>query len=85
MNFQVAFCATFGMIGNPNVDYMSWALNWGIAYNLPNQSWIIENRHKKLMPKSIVQRRHRRELYNRLEIAIDRYVHYLFVYCLWWI
>lgn len=29
---QVAFCATVGMIGNPELDYMSWALNWGLAY-----------------------------------------------------
>lgn len=72
--FQVAFCATFGMIGNPELDYMSWALNWGVAYDLPNQTWIIEHRRQKVMPKPIAQRRHRRDLYNRLETAIDKSV-----------
>lgn len=43
----------------------------GLAYDLPNQTWIIEHRHEKY-PKPLVQRRHRRDLYNRLEIAIDR-------------
>lgn len=70
--FQVAFCATFGMIGNPELDYMSWALNWGVAYDLPNQTWIIEHRRQKVMSKPIAQRRHRRDLYNRLEAAIDK-------------
>lgn len=68
---QVAFCATVGMIGNPNVNYLSWALNWGLAYDLPNETWIIEHRHEKF-PKPLVQRRHRRDLYNRLELAIDK-------------
>lgn len=27
------------MIGNPELDYMSWALNWGLAYDLPNETW----------------------------------------------
>lgn len=70
--FQVAFCATFGMIGNPELDYMSWALNWGVAYDLPNQTWIIEQRHHKITTKPVAQRRHRRDLYNRLEAVIDK-------------
>lgn len=61
------------MIGNPDVDYLSWAMNWGIAYDLPNNSWVAEQRHKKVLPKPIVQRRHRRDLYNRIEVAIDKY------------
>lgn len=72
-SFSVAFCATIGMIGNPELDYMSWALNWGLAYDLPNETWIIQHRHEKY-PKPLVQRRHRRDLYNRLEIAIDKFV-----------
>lgn len=68
----MAFCATFGMIGNPNVDYFSWALNWGIAYDLPNETFVIDQRNQKLHPKPLVQRRHRRDLYQRLELAIDK-------------
>lgn len=72
-NVQVAFCMTIGSIGNPELDYLSWAINWGLAYDLPNQTWIIEHRHEKF-PKPLVQRRHRRDLYNRLEIAMNKYV-----------
>lgn len=61
------------MIGNPETDYMSWALNWGIAYDLPNHTWIIEHRRQKIVTKPIAQRRHRRDLYNRLETAIDKW------------
>lgn len=61
------------MIGNPELDYMSWALNWGLAYDLPNETWVIQHRNEKY-PKPLVQRRHRRDLYNRLEIAIDKFV-----------
>lgn len=39
--------------------------------DLPNHTWIIEHRHEKF-PKPLVQRRHRRDLYNRLEIAMDK-------------
>lgn len=69
----MAFCATIGMIGNPELDYMSWAWNWGLTYDLPNETWVIEHRHQKF-PKPLIQRRHRRDLYNRLEIAIDKCV-----------
>lgn len=59
------------MIGNPNVDYLSWAFNWGLTYNLPNETWVLENRHKKF-PKPLVQRRHRRDLYQQIEVAINK-------------
>lgn len=59
------------MIGNPEVDYLSWALNWGLAYDLPNETFVNDHRNRKL-PKPIVQRRHRRDLYNRIETAIDK-------------
>lgn len=52
----------------------SWGLNWGVAYDLPNDTWIINQRNQKILPKQIVQRRHRRELYDRLETLIDTYV-----------
>lgn len=69
---QVAFCSTVGFVGNPNFIYLSWALNWGLAYDLPNQTWIINQRNRKTFPKPLVQRRHRRDLYEKLEVAIDK-------------
>lgn len=63
------------MIGNPELDYMSWALNWGLAYELGNSSFLIEHLHEKF-PKPLVQRRHRRDLYSRLEIAMDKYAYF---------
>lgn len=71
---QVAFCATIGFVGNPSFIYFSWAINWGLAYELPNQTWILSNQEfrKPLPPPAVVLRRHRRELYGRLETAIDR-------------
>lgn len=65
---------TIGMIGNPELDYLSWAINWGLAYDLPNETWIVQHRNEKILPKPFVQRRHRRDLYNRLEIAIEKFV-----------
>lgn len=69
---QVAFCATVGFVGNPNFIYFSWAINWGLAYDLPNETWILNQRNRKPYPKPIVQRRHRRELFEKLEVAIDK-------------
>ncbi|XP_031636179.1 uncharacterized protein LOC116349065, partial [Contarinia nasturtii] len=70
-SFSVAFCATVGFVGNPNFIYFSWAINWGVAYDLPNDTWILNERNRKVFPKQIVQRRHRRDLYDRLEVLID--------------
>ena len=64
---------TVGFIGNPSYVYISWAINWGVAYELPNETWILNQRDQtKQLPKPVVQRRHRRELYSRLETAIDK-------------
>lgn len=63
---------TIGVIGNPNVSFLSWALNWGIAYELPNETLSHRERREIEMPKMIYQRRHRKELYNKMEIAMDR-------------
>lgn len=71
-SFSVAFCATVGFVGNPNFIYFSWAINWGLAYDLPNDTWIINEKNRKVFPKQIVQRRHRRDLYDRLENIIDK-------------
>lgn len=71
-SFSVAFCATVGFVGNPNFIYFSWAINWGLAYDLPNDTWIINQKNHHAFPKQIVQRRHRRDLYDRLENIIDK-------------
>lgn len=71
---QVAFCTSLGVTGNPNAQLLSWAINWGLAYDLPNSTFILEQRDKKAHPKPIVQRRQRRDLYQRLEVAMDRWV-----------
>lgn len=71
----MAYCGTFGYLGDPQYIYVSWALNYGIAYELPNETFIINHEHlMKRKPKPEVLRRHRRELYNKLEVAIDKYV-----------
>ncbi|KAJ6633545.1 hypothetical protein Bhyg_16194 [Pseudolycoriella hygida] len=74
-SFSVAYCGTFGYIGNPNYIYISWALNFGVAYELPNETFVISHAHlTKHKPKPEMLRRHRRELYNKLEVAIDRQI-----------
>ena len=43
-------------------------INWGITYNLPNDTeWLKDI----IRPKRAMQRRHRRDLYKTLEIAMD--------------
>ncbi|XP_065091183.1 uncharacterized protein LOC135712143 [Ochlerotatus camptorhynchus] len=68
-SFSVAVCMTIGVYGNPNYSMFSWALNWGIAYNLPNQTMSFEN--EMMEPKPMAQRRHRRDLYYKLEVAMN--------------
>jgi len=73
--FQGAVCLTTGVIGNPNLLYLSLGINWGVAYDLPNITWVLHNAHgwtTKKSAKAQIKRRHRRELYGRLETMIDR-------------
>ncbi|CAD7089914.1 unnamed protein product [Hermetia illucens] len=75
-SFSVAICTTIGQIGNPDVDYMSYALNWGVAYDLPNETWVIQHAHgfkNTIIPddKPKVQRRFRRSLYEQIEMLLD--------------
>lgn len=65
---------TVGVIGNPNSNFLSHAVNWGIAYNLPNETLAQaahRNQREVQMPKMIYQRKNRRELYNKIEIAMN--------------
>uniref|UniRef100_A0A182VYI4 Uncharacterized protein n=1 Tax=Anopheles minimus TaxID=112268 RepID=A0A182VYI4_9DIPT len=68
-SFSVAVCMTIGLYGNPNYQFVSWALNWGIAYNLPNQTVSFQKEMSE--PKPMVQRRFRRDLYQKLEVIMD--------------
>lgn len=42
-SFSVAACMTVGMYGNVQFSIMSWALNYGFAYNLPTNSSYFTN------------------------------------------
>ncbi|XP_064554622.1 uncharacterized protein LOC135439761 isoform X1 [Drosophila montana] len=69
---SAAICMTIGMIGNPDVDYLSWAVNWGVAYNLPNRNWVIQHAHGFAnLTKPMVQRRSRRSFYDEMQSAFD--------------
>ncbi|XP_058817934.1 uncharacterized protein LOC131681241 [Topomyia yanbarensis] len=68
-SFSVAVCMTVGVIGNPNYNMFSWAMNWGVAYNLPNQT--LSYQQDMMEPKPMAQRRHRRDLYQKLETAMN--------------
>ncbi|XP_059611007.1 uncharacterized protein LOC132257948 [Phlebotomus argentipes] len=64
-SFSAATCMTIGIIGNPSDQFISWALNWGVAYELPtNQSYYVG-----LSP--VIARRFRRDLYGKLELAMN--------------
>lgn len=62
------------MYGNPSYDWISWAINWGLAYNLPNETYAAMLRRKveNDMPRSITMRRNRRDLYHQLETAMNQ-------------
>ncbi|XP_037808395.1 uncharacterized protein LOC119601507 [Lucilia sericata] len=69
---SAAICLTIGVVGNPHVDYLSWAVNWGVAYNLPNYAWARKHAQGfSNITKAIIQRRSRRELFEKLELMID--------------
>ncbi|XP_017968500.2 uncharacterized protein LOC108659867 [Drosophila navojoa] len=73
---SAAICLTTGVIGNPHYLYLSFGLNWGIAYDLPNITWVLHNAHgwNRKRPSAAVakiKRRHRRDLYGNLEAMID--------------
>lgn len=65
---------TIGFVGNPVYTYLTWSMNWGVAYDLPNETWILNLRERKIkpVPRPVVMRRQRRDLYERLENAIDK-------------
>ncbi|XP_037942794.1 uncharacterized protein LOC119675661 [Teleopsis dalmanni] len=72
---SAAICMTVGVIGNPNVNYLSWAVNWGVAYDLPNHTWVRQHANgfktDLTNTKQVVLRRSRRDLYEKIELAIN--------------
>ncbi|SPP83333.1 Hypothetical predicted protein [Drosophila guanche] len=68
IGFGAAICMTIGMIGNPDVDFLSWAVNWGVAYDLPNREWVIQHAHglNATLSKEHIQRRSRRAFYDEV-------------------
>ncbi|KAM7360661.1 uncharacterized protein ACRADG_006751 [Cochliomyia hominivorax] len=73
-SFSVAVCFTVGIIGNPRYNYMSFGLNWGVAYDLPNNTWILNHLHgfsKRPIPVAVWHRRSRRSLYKEIENVVD--------------
>ncbi|XP_022209987.2 uncharacterized protein LOC111065858 [Drosophila obscura] len=66
---SAAICMTIGMIGNPDVDFLSWAVNWGVAYDLPNREWVIQHAHglNATLSKDIIRRRSRRAFYDEVK------------------
>lgn len=45
-------------------------LNWGISYDLPNDTSVFRE-YKKYFPMPMMQRRHRRDLYHKMEVIMD--------------
>lgn len=54
---------------------MSFGLNWGVAYDLPNTTWILNHLHgfaKRPIPVAVWHRRSRRSLYKEIENVVDK-------------
>uniref|UniRef100_A0A1A9ZCI4 Uncharacterized protein n=1 Tax=Glossina pallidipes TaxID=7398 RepID=A0A1A9ZCI4_GLOPL len=67
-----AICLTVGMIGNPSRDFLSYAVNFGVAYNLPTAEWA--RRHRDGFSnntKALRQRRSRHDFYEKLIVILD--------------
>ncbi|CRL05600.1 CLUMA_CG018269, isoform A, partial [Clunio marinus] len=75
-SFSVATCMTVGVYGNPQFSIISWGLNWGFSYNLPSNSSYFKTENgdrdkRSFETKPMAQRRHRRSLFNRLEVIMQ--------------
>lgn len=69
----MAACLTVGWYGNQFNSIIDWAVNWGISYNLPNETYQQSLRRKieSEMPRSIIQRRFRKDVYEQVENAFQ--------------
>ncbi|XP_036333927.1 acetylcholine receptor subunit alpha-like 1 isoform X5 [Rhagoletis pomonella] len=71
---SVSMCITVGIIGNPRYNYMSYGLNWGVSYDLPNATWVLNQLHgltRRPTPMAVVHRRSKRALYERIGEAVQ--------------
>uniref|UniRef100_A0A0A1XQ65 Eukaryotic translation initiation factor 3 subunit A n=3 Tax=Zeugodacus cucurbitae TaxID=28588 RepID=A0A0A1XQ65_ZEUCU len=53
---------------------MAYGLNWGIAYDLPNASWVLNQLHglsQRPRPMSAHHRRSKRTIYERIAETVD--------------
>lgn len=66
--FQTAVCMTAAVINK--ADVFVEAINFGIAYDLPNDTSVFRE-YKKLLPMPLMRRRHRRDLYNKMEVLME--------------
>lgn len=74
----MAVCHTVGVIGNPNPSFLSYGLNWGMAYNLPNISFVLANANgfANYPPKAkpvVHKRRYKKDLFLGLEEGVAKY------------
>nr|XP_022900459.1 uncharacterized protein LOC111413657 [Onthophagus taurus] len=65
-SIQVAICMTAQTILPEQI--FTEGLNWGISYELPNDTSSIKQFFK---PKPVLQRRHRRDLYQKMEVIMN--------------
>lgn len=63
---QIAICMTAQVLGPANI--FTEGLNWGISYELPNDS---SEFREYFFPKKVMQRRHRRDLYQKMELIMN--------------
>ncbi|XP_012162755.1 uncharacterized protein LOC101454665 [Ceratitis capitata] len=73
-SFTVSLCITVGIVGNPNYSYMSFGINWGLAYDLPNATWVLNQLHglyRRPLPMAVHHRRSKRAIYERIGEAVD--------------
>lgn len=59
-----------GILGQPDHNLMTFAVNWGVAWDLPNETKQFDI-HSWYFPKSVMQRRHRRDLYQKIETIFE--------------
>ncbi|KAL5273032.1 hypothetical protein ACFFRR_000041 [Megaselia abdita] len=74
-SFACSICMTVGVHGNPNYQWLSQGINWGVGYDLPNTNWTLDVYHGvdkgKFFPEPVIKRRNRRELYSKLQVIFD--------------
>ncbi|EDW98943.2 uncharacterized protein Dyak_GE10797, isoform B [Drosophila yakuba] len=71
---SVAVCFTVGIIGNPYYGYNSFGLNWGVAYDLPNTTWVLQHLHgfaTHPVAPAVLRRRSRSAIYRQIESVVD--------------